>query len=111
MNDFLIQNIITFLLGGGVSSFVTLKFTRKEAEAKALSSIQDVYQEVITDLKSYNTELKKDKEDIESRLSVRIQNLEERQSRQDKKIEENEREISTLKHFKCTDLSCLKRRQ
>src|SRR3712207_7981440 len=55
-------------------------YTTLFRSAKALSSIQDVYQEVITDLKSYNTELKKDKEDIESRRSE--EHMSELQSRQ-----------------------------
>ena len=53
MNDIITQNLLTFILGGGLLSFITgvitLKYTKKQAEAKALSSVQDVYQDLIAD--------------------------------------------------------------
>ena len=56
MNDIITQNLLTFILGGGLLSFITavihLKYTKKQAEAKALSSVQDVYQELIADLRA-----------------------------------------------------------
>nr|DAI42948.1 MAG TPA: hypothetical protein [Caudoviricetes sp.] len=115
MNDIITQNLLTFILGGGLLSFITgvitLKYTKKQAEAKALSSMQDVYQELITDLRTYNTGLKKDKEESENRLSARIIKLEERQAAQEQKIAGNEREIEDLKRFKCTNLTCNHRKQ
>lgn len=115
MNDIITQNLFTFLLGGGllstITGVITLKYTKKQAEAKALSSMQDVYQELITDLRSYNTELKKDKEESDRKLSERILKLEDKQAAQEKKIAGNEREIEDLKRFKCTNLSCNNRKQ
>lgn len=115
MNDIITQNVLTFILGGGllsaITGVVTLKYTKKQAEAKALSSMQDVYQELIVDLRTYNNELKKDKEESEHRLSERILKLEEKQADQERKIAGNEREIEDLKRFKCTNLSCNNRKQ
>ena len=83
MNDIITQNLLTFILGGGLLSFITgvitLKYTKKQAEAKALSSVQDVYQELIADLRA-------DKE-------------------------ANENEIADLKRFKCINLLCNNRKQ
>lgn len=54
MDPILKQQLLAFILGGSflstITGFVTLKYTKKQAEAKALSSVQDVYQELIADL-------------------------------------------------------------
>ena len=44
----LTQTILTFVLGGGLVSFltaiITMKYTKKQAEANAMKAMQDVYQ-------------------------------------------------------------------
>ncbi|MCS2388836.1 hypothetical protein NXV57_15270 [Bacteroides thetaiotaomicron] len=56
MDPILKQQLLAFILGGSflstITGFVTLKYTKKQAEAKALSSVQDVYQELIADLRT-----------------------------------------------------------
>ena len=63
MNDVITQNLLTFLLGGGllssITGVITLKYTKKQAEAKDLSSVQDVYQELIADLRADKEAMKK----------------------------------------------------
>ena len=108
MNDVITQNLLTFLLGGGllssITGVITLKYTKKQAEAKALSSVQDVYQELIADLRA-------DKIESETKWTYRIEKLESNQLSQDKKIAENEKEIADLKRFKCVNLTCNNRKQ
>ena len=52
MNEIL-NYIMVFLFGGGLvgtaTAFVTIKYTKKRAEADAMKAMQDVYQEMITD--------------------------------------------------------------
>lgn len=48
MIEFITQNLETllaFITGGGLLSFATLKYTRKQAEANAMKAGQEVYQE------------------------------------------------------------------
>ena len=87
MNEIL-NYIMVFLFGGGLvgtaTAFVTIKYTKKRAEADAMKAMQDVYQEMITD--------------------QRIETM-------DLKINENNRLITELKTMKCTDLICQNRKQ
>ena len=114
MDPILKQQLLAFILGGSflstITGFVTLKYTKKQAEAKALSSVQDVYQELIADLRADKLAMKKDKES-ETRWTTRIEKLENNQQSQDKKIADNEKEIADLKRFKCINLSCNNRKQ
>lgn len=115
MDPILKQQLLAFILGGSflstITGFVTLKYTKKQAEAKALSSVQDVYQELIADLRADKLTMKKDKEESETRWTTRIEKLENNQQSQDKKIADNEKEIADLKRFKCINLSCNNRKQ
>jgi hypothetical protein len=115
MNDVITQNLLTFLLGGGllssITGVITLKYTKKQAEAKALSSVQDVYQELIADLRADKEAMKKEKIESETKWTYRIEKLESNQLSQDKKIAENEKEIADLKRFKCVNLTCNNRKQ
>lgn len=115
MNDVITQNLLTFLLGGGllssITGVITLKYTKKQAEAKALSSVQDVYQELIADLRADKETMKKEKIESETKWTYRIEKLESNQLSQDKKIAENEKEIADLKRFKCVNLTCNNRKQ
>ena len=115
MNELITQNLLTFILGGGlltfVTGFATLKYNKKQAEAKALSAVQDVYQELIADLRADKEAMKRDKTESENRWLLRIENLEKNQLEQDKKIADNEKEIVDLKRFKCITLSCNNRKQ
>ena len=115
MDPILKQQLLAFILGGSflstITGFVTLKYTKKQAEAKALSSVQDVYQELIADLRADKEAMKKDKVESETRWTIRIEKLESNQQSQDKKIADNENEIADLKRFKCINLLCNNRKQ
>ena len=115
MNDIITQNLLTFILGGGLLSLITgvitLKDTKKQAEAKALSSVQDVYQELIADLRADKEAMKKERIESETKWATRIEKLENNQIDQDKKIADNENEIADLKRFKCINLLCNNRKQ
>lgn len=99
----LTQTILTFVLGGGLLSFITaiitLKYTKKQAEANAMKAVQDVYQELIGDMRS---EIKSLREDRES-LKVEMSKMKE-------EISNNRQLYNELKPYKCTDLSCIKRK-
>lgn len=114
MNEIL-NYILVFLFGGGLvgtaTAFVTIKYTKKRAEADAMKAMQDVYQEMITDQRTYIQSIKKDKEDSENRWVSKVESLEKRIGTMENKINENNRLITELKTMKCTDLICQNRKQ
>lgn len=106
----LTQTLLTFVLGGGLLSFITaiitMKYTKKQAEANAMKAMQDVYQELITDLRtdrdSLKAELKNMRDDRETlRTDIQKMKLE---------IIENRKLCNELKPYKCTDISCIHRK-
>lgn len=58
MENEILALIVTAITSGSLSWLVTIKFTRKQAEADAMKSVQDVYQELIEDLRASNSLLK-----------------------------------------------------
>ncbi len=96
MLEFLTSNIDTilgFITGGGLLSLFTFKYTRSQAKADAMKSIQDVYQETIIDLRTDKDEMKK--EISELRLEVH----------------QNTKDINILKSYKCTVMDCKLRKR
>lgn len=58
----IIITLLGVLFAGGISSFFTLKFTKQKAQADAMLSVQDVYQETIVDLRADKTILKEERD-------------------------------------------------
>ena len=72
MIEFFTQNLETllaFITGGGLLSFATLKFTRKQAEANAMKAVQEVYQETIKDLREDKAEMNKEIQELRERVA------------------------------------------
>ena len=66
MENEILALIVTAVTSGSLSWLVTIKFTRKQAEADAMKSVQDVYQELIKDLRTSNSSLKEKIAEMES---------------------------------------------
>lgn len=94
------ETLLAFITGGGLLSFATLKFTRKQAEANAMKAVQDVYQETIKDLREDKELIKKENSD----MRLHILELE-------KKVQQNSIDIKSLQAFKCVVTDCKERRQ
>ena len=116
--------------GGGIGGFMTWRYARrkekasaKEAEANAVTAettavkeVQDVYQQLITDVKAdrdeqkaYINELKDDRRHLREERSQLVQRLDQT----DEKVRElqaqvarNGRMVESLRPFMCADLSC-----
>ena len=58
MTETIITAIITALCTGGLTWLFTLRYTRKQAEADAMKSVQEVYQGLIEDMKNDRKELR-----------------------------------------------------
>lgn len=99
----LTQTILTFVLGGGLVSFltaiITMKYTKKQAEANAMKAMQDVYQGLINDLRTDITDMRSERKDL--RLEI---------DKIKSEVENNRRICDELKPYKCTDLTCIHRK-
>ena len=93
MNEILITTVISSICTGGITWLFTLKYTRKQAEADAMLSVQNVYQQIIEDLKTDRVELKENIKELALKVS------------------ENEREIKAMKPNLCGRKACTQRIQ
>lgn len=53
MTEFLstyLEPILAFVSGGGLFTLVSMKYSKKQAEANAMKAVQEVYQSTIKDL-------------------------------------------------------------
>ena len=89
--------IISFIVGGGLITLLTLPSIRSKAKADAMQSVQDVYQETIQDLRE---EKNRQKEELAEQINeLRTQ------------LDHCLREIESLKKLKCYDMTCLNRKK
>lgn len=70
MENEILALIVTAVTSGSLSWLVTIKFTRKQAEADAMKSVQDVYQELIEDLRTSNSSLKEKIAEMEESIKL-----------------------------------------
>ncbi len=118
MQDYIIP-ILTLLAGGGFGWLLTIKATKKKADAEAMASVQDVYQQTIDDLNKYCNDLRTDRNNLRAdRDEMRRKNkeLEEKvQAQQDEILEVKKemsrlrREVDSLRPFLCSRPNCDKR--
>lgn len=110
---------MTLLAGGGFGWLLTIKATKKKAEAEAMASVQDVYQKTINDLNGYCDTLRKDRNELQAdrdEMRRKNQELEEKvQAQQDEILEVKKemsrlrREVDGLRPFLCSRPNCDKR--
>ena len=120
-------NIASLLGGGGIGGFLTWKYTRrtKEAEAEqaettAAKEVQDVYQQLINDVKAdreeqkaYISELKEDRRHLRmerDELRNRIDKTDETVRDLQAKVAQNSREVELMRPFVCGVIGCKLRR-
>lgn len=64
----ILTQLFLFLSGGGLASWVTMKYTRKSAQADVLEHVQSIYQKLVNDLKDERDELRKDRDELRQEL-------------------------------------------
>ena len=101
-----IGEIVSFVVGGGLTTVLTVPSIRAGARADAMKSMQDVYQEMITDLRQNNEANKREMSDEIAALHRKI-------DEQAATIGTNSNEISRLNgvisHWVCYEDGCVKR--
>ncbi len=107
----IIITILGLLFAGGLSSFFTLKYTKQKAQADAMLSVQDVYQETIIDLRADKTILKEERDQARSDFDE-IKKMVEQNTKDNEMIKsENKRikeENEELKKNVCSNSSTCK---
>lgn len=118
-----IISIFTLLVGGGSGAFFTWRWQRKKAkaeaktaEADAAKELQDVYQQLIADIKTdrdeqkaYISELKEDRRHLRQDrddLRKRQDELDEKMRQLQHEVARNNQLIEKLRPFVCADLKC-----
>jgi len=90
--------IVTALTSGFVTSLVTLRFTRKQAENDAVKGVQDIYQELVDDLKRDRADLR---EEVR-RLKVKLEG-------QGRIIMSIKQQLTAIRHLLCDREGCEQR--
>ena len=118
-----IINILSLIGGGGLGVFVTWRYSRRKAEAEAETAeasaakeVQDVYQQLIQDIKTdrdeqkaYISELKEDRRHLRQDrddLRKRQDELDEKMRQLQHEVARNNQLIEKLRPFVCADLKC-----
>lgn len=116
-------SIATLLVGGGGGAFFTWRYQRQKAKAEAMDSeatatekVQDVYQQLITDVKTdrdeqkqYIAELKDDRRHLREdrdELRKRQDELEEQVRGLQREVARNGRQLECLRPFLCGRRNC-----
>lgn len=119
MQQEIIIIIITAVCSGSMGWLFTLRWTRKKAESEALSSVQDIYQEIITDLKTDRSDLNAENRRLrEENTSLRTdisdlrdnqEKLRKTQTRQQIAIDRQQRLVMAMAPKLCSVEGCQKR--
>ena len=104
-----VSMILTALASGGLAGFGTLWYARRkskaeveQAESEAAKSWQDVYQEMIEDLRGSRDEQKEQN----TTLRTKIEHLEDRISKLKDEVEQNARKLAWLIPITCCVRDC-----
>ena len=110
MQEYIIP-ILTLLFGGGFGWLITLRATRKKADADAMKSVQDVYQQTIEDLNNYVNDIRSDRNalrkdrdemrDENKRLQDKLDKLEQDIRELRNVVARNSRKVDAMRPFVC----------
>lgn len=93
-----IEPILTFILGGGLVSLIKWRSVKKQAEADAMKSVQEVYQIAIKDLREDKDMMKKENAELREMI-LELQKI----------VHQNTLDIQRLQEYKCIVKGCHQR--
>ena len=94
--------IVTLLLGGGGTWLLTIKSTKKEAEASAMDKVQEIYQELITDMKQDRDIVKEERDTVKAErdaLLKQYKELDKRIKQLEEMVDKNSRVLKQLGEY------------
>lgn len=94
-----LDTLIAFISGGGLLTVLTVRATKKQAEAKAMRAVQEVYQETIKDLREDKTLMKKENDDFRQKIAELR-----------KQVNHISLELASIRKYKCVVPDCKLRR-
>lgn len=109
MEESIIMTLVTAISTGGLTWLFTLRYTRKQAQADAMKSVQEVYQELITDMKKDRQELKASNEELKKRIDDVDNQYKEvlrKCNEMERAIKKNARIMDTMEPFLCGVKNC-----
>lgn len=92
----IILPIVSAIIGGGATWLVTIKYTRKQAEADAMQHFQTAYQGLISDLKADRSDLRQERDTLSERYQTLTKKLYELENVRIKQLEETVRSNSRI---------------
>lgn len=90
-----LDTLIAFVTGGGLLTVLTVRATKRQAEAKAMRAVQEVYQETIKDLREDKTLMKKENDLFREKVQV-LQD----------EFNKITLELAALRRYRCTVVDC-----
>lgn len=90
-----LDTLIAFVSGGGLLTALTIKATKKKAEAQAMRAVQEVYQETIKDLRSDKEQMKMENHEFREKIAELRQ-----------KVNQLSLDMAAIRKYKCTVMDC-----
>jgi len=116
MTEIIITALLSAITSGGLASIFTLRAARRKADADAMQSVQDVYQQALADQQNYIDKLKEtrdhlvaDREEMRrenNELRERLNNMDEKVRQLEYDVARNGRMMTALRPFLCGRLDC-----
>ena len=103
----IITNLVTLLSGGGLGWLFTIKSMRKQHEADAMKSAQEVYRGVIEDLNADRQRWQDVAEKLQAELEVAHREL----NNIKRQIQSLQRQLAATRTLLCGDMNCLNRQK
>lgn len=90
-----LETLIAFVTGGGLLTILTIRATKKKAEAHAMRAVQEVYQETIKDLRQDKEQMKQENQEFREKIAELRQ-----------KVNQISLDLAAIHKYKCTVLNC-----
>lgn len=98
-------NLVTLLSGGGLGWLFTIKSMRKQHEADAMKSAQEVYRGVIEDLNADRERW----QDVAEKLQAELESRDRELSNIKRQIQSLQRQLAATRTLLCGNVDCPKR--
>ena len=103
----IITNLVTLLSGGGLGWLFTIKHTRRQHEADAMKSAQEVYRGVIEDLNQDRERW----QEMATQLQAELDNRDKELQAIKKQIQSLQRQLAATRPLLCGDMACPNRKK
>ena len=103
--NIILPYVATLLAGGGISWIFTIRYTRKQEEANATKTSQEIYQALITDLNTDRGRLIEEKDQLRGELSEtqrQVKRLDQRSNTLQNQVQLVNRKLNEVLPLTCS---------